>query len=296
MCDIVKFTRGVIFGGSCLVTVFGVVLLVVTVIYNLQKTPLDGLPKAKSVAFGLFYTISVLTIVFGLCGVIGTLRKHRGMLCLYSFQSTVVCLMSLGLGISAFVFLPSVFKGSTCSSSSSLSNSFIPKFNDLYLASYQYYGTAACPALSPDYPQGYSPSQEQALQALPLAIVTRAQPNAFSNAINNCTRIPDTFYASGLMVVERTLKCSGMCLAPAVPAARGYYYSFSDIGQGLPSQSCYLAMIGFADGLSARIGGTAFAIFAAFLINQVLIFFVCCRTRDTNQDIKTNVKEFDFGY
>ena len=62
----------------------------------------------------LSYSLSSLTIIFGICGLIGSIKKNKCLLCIYSGQSIILVGLGLGVGIASLIFLPNLFNGTTC--------------------------------------------------------------------------------------------------------------------------------------------------------------------------------------
>ena len=71
-----------------------------------MDTVVDGLPLAKLILFSSFYAISILTIGFGISGLIGTIKKNRCLLCLYSIAILFLFLLALAVGIAGLIFFP----------------------------------------------------------------------------------------------------------------------------------------------------------------------------------------------
>jgi hypothetical protein len=85
-----------------------------------------------------------------------------------------------------------------------------------------------------------------------------------------------------------------MCLAPAFPAARGLYYSFSNVSRGVPRQSCYLALVGLSKSLGGTIGGVGIGVACFFLVNQVLICVVCCTRRKQDEEALAEKSRYEY--
>ena len=98
-----------------------------------MTTIVDGLPTAKYVLFSMFYAVSILGVMFGICGIFGAIRKNRCLLCMYSVAIVFMTLLGASVGTAGLVFFPQVFQGTTCSTAGSNGFSpFIPTFNSYY--------------------------------------------------------------------------------------------------------------------------------------------------------------------
>jgi hypothetical protein len=146
--------------------------------------------------------LDILTIIFGLFGLVGAIIRNKCLLCIYSGQSVILLALGLGVGISAIVFLPGLFNGTTCSQPSNLTP-FIYNFGLYYNQSYKSFATPGCPALYPNFASTYSQAQQAQLSVIGFTYKATSAPAspAYASAINSCSGIPSDLVSTSLTAI-----------------------------------------------------------------------------------------------
>ncbi|CAD8054794.1 unnamed protein product [Paramecium sonneborni] len=262
-----------------IILIVGLAALIGTIVINVDQTQflsyLDEFTSSKpseGILIALYIFSSIL-IFFGICGIIGGWKRIGTLLFCFNIGNIILALAFLGLAIIGLSLGTSsqwldLFSDEQCLQSDYISGS--ATLNNVYVEAEEvlcktiYQNTIGCQCY---FTQNMTSSTSQAVHFysttdsnLPTSIQQCQQYTDYKSDYNE--------EADYLKSVEEQFSCSGWCSPYPI-------YIFSDINAGIPDDSCYKAITGFAKDICVYIGAVAASVCFIMILCITCVLCLC---------------------